>query len=578
MLDFKPDEALARLARIGDLFAPVLKLKQRLPKEFSSLSSATPQRKVRGSLTDYDAKRNFARTAEPAPAAPRRSTQGSKRRFVVQKHAASHLHYDFRLEMHDVLKSWAVPKGLPLTESETRTAFQTEDHPIEYLQFEGIIPPGEYGGGTVMVWDIGTYEVLEGNYWKGFLSIFLSGKKLKGQWTLQRIDSEDEKMKWLLRKTNGTAKPISARRDDASALTGRTMQKIAGDKSAVWNSNRNGAKADTSKKPQKKRRAPAPHFIKPMKATAVTELPEGDEWIYEVKWDGYRALALKRGDDVRLLSLKEKNLTSDFPAVVEAMSGISADTAVLDGEVVALDAKGCPSFQALQNRASSGRDWQILYYAFDLLNLEGENYTHKPLEERKAKLRELLEGSAVRYNAELAGSADAVLKIVRAAGLEGIVAKQRNSLYRAGTRVTTWLKFKVDKAQEFVIGGYKPDDSSFQSILSGYYDGKKLLFSGKVRQGFNPASRRRLLQTMRPLLTNKCPFDNLPSSRKSHFGEGITAEEMKKLCWLKPKLVAQISFTEWTDYGLLRHATFRGLRDDKEAREVVREAVSNRST
>jgi bifunctional non-homologous end joining protein LigD len=317
----------------------------------------------------------------------------------------------------------------------------------------------------------------------------------------------------------------------------------------------------------------SPEFIKPMKATAVTELPKGDEWIYEVKWDGYRVLALKHGDDVRLLSLKEKNLTSDFPAVAEAVRGLSADTAVIDGEVVAIDPKGCPSFQALQNRGSSGRDWQILYYAFDLLNLEGENYTHKSLQERKAKLRELLEGSAVRYNAELAGSADAVLKTVGAAGLEGVIAKKRDSLYRAGTRVTTWLKLKIDKSQEFVIGGYKPDAGSFQSILSGYYDGKKLLFSGKVRQGFNPASRRRLLHAMRPLLTRKCPFQNLPSSRKSHFGEGITTDEMKELCWLKPKLVAQISFTEWTDYGLLRHATFHGVREDKNAPEVVREVT-----
>lgn len=573
LLDFKPDQALTRLKRVGDLFGPLLTLKQKLPKEFAAIKAPARPRKTRAALADYAAKRNFERTAEPKSDVPRRGTQGSKRRFVVQKHAASHLHYDFRLEMHDVLKSWAVPKGVPLKESETRTAFQTEDHPVEYLQFEGIIPRGEYGGGTVMVWDIGTYEILEGNYWKGFISIFLSGKKLKGEWTVQRIESEDEKTKWLLRKTNGNAKPISEKRHDVSALSGKTMQKIAGEKSAVWQSDRTKDPAATPKKKgAKSHRASAPRFIKPMKATAVTEVPEGDEWIYEVKWDGYRALALKHGGDVRLLSLKEKSLTSDFPTVANAMRAISAETAVIDGEVVAVDAKGCPSFQALQNRASSGRDWQILYYAFDLLNLEGEDYTHKPLEERKAKLRELLEGSAVRYNAELAGSAHAVVKTVRAAGLEGIVAKQRGSLYRAGTRVNSWLKFKIDKSQEFVIGGYKPDAGSFQSILAGYYDGKKLLFAGKVRQGFNPASRRRLLETMRPFLTDQCPFHNLPSSRKSHFGEGITTEDMKALCWLEPKLVAQIGFTEWTDYGLLRHATFRGLRDDKESTVIVREA------
>ena len=283
-------------------------------------------------------------------------------------------------------------------------------------------------------------------------------------------------------------------------------------------------------------------------------------------------VALKHGNGVRLMSLKEKNLTTDFPAVVKAVRGIAAETAMLDGEVVAVDARGCPSFQALQNRASGAHGWQIMYYAFDLLNLEGESYTNKRLGERKAKLRTLIEGSAVRYNAELAGSTAEIVKTVREAGLEGVVAKRRNSLYRAGTRVTSWLKFKIDKRQEFVIGGYKPDAGTFQSILVGYYHGTKLLFAGKVRQGFNPTARRRLLETMRPLLTKKYPFDNLPSSRKSHFGEGITIDEIKELCWLKPKLVAQVSFTEWTNYGLLRHATFHGLRHDKSAREVVRES------
>jgi bifunctional non-homologous end joining protein LigD len=437
-----------------------------------------------------------------------------------------------------------------------------------------IIPRGEYGGGTVMVWDIGTYEVIDGNYWKGFLSLFLAGKKLKGEWTLQRIESEDQKTKWLLRKTNGDAKAITAKAADISALSSRPMEKIAGDKSAVWNSNRSREerRGVLKKKPvNSRRRTAAPRFVKPMKATAVSELPEGNGWIYEVKWDGYRALALKHGNDVRLLSLKEKNLTNDFPAVREAVRGINPDSAVIDGEVVAVDSKGCPSFQALQNRASSGRKWQIVYYAFDLLSLEGEDMTKKPLRERKEKLRTVLRGSDVRYNAELSGSIAAIVATVQSAGLEGIVAKQRDSLYGAGTRATSWLKFKIDKSQEFVIGGYKPDVGSFQSLLIGHYDRKKLVFSGKVRQGFNPTSRRQLIETMRPLLTAECPFDNLPSSRKSHFGEGITAEEMKQLCWLKPRLVAQVGFTEWTDYDLLRHATFHGLRDDKEPSAIVRE-------
>ena len=308
-----------------------------------------------------------------------------------------------------------------------------------------------------------------------------------------------------------------------------------------------------------------------MKATAVTQLPEGEEWIYEVKWDGYRVLALKHGQHVRLLSLKERDLTTDFPGVAQAVRQTRADTALIDGEVVSVDANGCPSFHALQNRATSGREWQILYYAFDLLNLDGNDWTKKPLYERKKKLREILIGSDVRFNADLNGNAETIIRTIQEAGIEGVIAKQRDSVYRAGTRVDSWLKFKVDKAQEFVIGGYKPDAGSFQSILAGYCEADKLIFAGKVRQGFNPASRRRLLEAMRPLLANKCPFDNLPSSRKSHFGEGITADEMKELCWLKPRLVAQVSFTEWTNYGLLRHATFQGLREDKDPREVIRE-------
>jgi len=579
LLDFEPNEALHRLKRVGDLFAPVRELRQKLPKAFASVAAPFKHRSAHGatrftghripkSLSDYEAKRRFTRTTEPTPGSPKRSAQGSRRRFVVQKHAASHLHYDLRLEMHDVLKSWAVPKGLPLKANETHSAFETEDHPIDYLEFEGVIPRGEYGAGTVMVWDLGTYEVIEGNYWKGRLSVFLSGKKLKGQWTLERTGNEDGKTKWILRKTGGNANPISAERTGFSVSSGLTMDEIAGTEK--------GRRSKRTRRLESRRSritplTPAPRFVSPMKATAVSELPKGDDWIYEVKWDGYRVIGLKHGDDARLLSLKEKDLTRDFPDVAEAVRSIRAGTLLIDGEVVALDSKGCPSFQALQNRASLRRDWQIVYYAFDLLNFEGQEWTKKPLHERKEKLSEILDGSDVRYNANLPGSPEEIIQTIKAAGLEGVIAKKRDSLYRTGTRVTTWLKFKINKAQEFVIGGYKPHAGSFQSILVGYYQGQKLLFAGKVRQGFNPYLRAKLFDLMQPCLTSKCPFANLPSSRTSHFGEGITAAEMKELCWLKPKLVAQISFTEWTNYGLLRHATFEGVRNDKEPRAVVRE-------
>lgn len=472
--------------------------------------------------------------------------------------------------MHNVLKSWAVPKGMPLDKHETHSAFETEDHPIEYLEFEGVIPEGEYGGGTIMVWDLGTFEIVDGNYWKGRLSVFLKGTKLKGEWTLERAGDENGKPRWSLRKTGKNAQRIPARRSDSSALSGRTMDEIAGKSPETRKQNRRAA-ISAQRKSAKTKPVAAPRFVRPMKATAVRELPHGDEWIYEVKWDGYRALALKHNENVRLLSLREKDLTHDFPSVSEAVQAIQAGTALIDGEVVAVDSNGCPSFQALQNRASLGRNWQIVYYAFDLLNFEGEDWTKKPLRERKEKLCEILEGSDVRYNANLSGSPEDIIEMIKAAGLEGVIAKKCDSQYRAGTRVTTWVKFKINKAQEFVIGGYKPDASSFHSILVGYYEGKKLLFAGKVRQGFNPHVRARVIEVMRPRLTNKCPFDNLPTSRTSDFGEGITTEEMRELCWLKPELVAQISFTEWTNYGLLRHATFEGLRDEKEPQAVVRE-------
>ena len=586
-LYFSPNEALKRLKKLGDLFAPVLKAKQKLPAPFD-IEEPKPNKTGRRprSLEEYDEKRNFNRTAEPAPEAPRRSRQGSRRRFVVQKHAASHLHYDFRLEMHDVLKSWAVPRNLPLKTEDVRSAFPTEDHPIDYLDFEGVIPQGEYGGGTVMVWDIGTYEVLDGNYWKGALTVFLTGKKLRGEWNLQRTDEGGEKTKWLITKAGKPHKRLTVKQEETSAVTGRTLEQIAGEKTRTWHSNRgedSGGKAKTSRPRvpsslasrslRLDRVSPhrAPQFVPPMKATPVETLPGGDDWIYEVKWDGYRAQALKHGDSVRLLSLKNKPLGTDFPDVITAVSALSAATAVIDGEVVAVNAEGKPSFQMLQNRGSAGREWHIVYYAFDLLNLEGKDLRALPLLERKRQLRELVGGSDVRYSAELSGDPEAVVGSIRNAGLEGVMAKRRDSTYLARTRSPDWLKLRIGHAQEFVIGGYNPDGETFQSLLVGYYEGRKLIFAGKVRQGFNPTSRRKLFETLAPLLTTKCPFANLPSSKKSHFGEGVTADDMKKLKWLKPKLVAQVRFAEWTTYGLLRHATFLGLRDDKDAHEVVRE-------
>ncbi len=586
-LFFAPDAAVARFKRFGDLFAPVLTLRQELPPGFASGGAPKP---AGGKLTQYAAKRNFSRTSEPEPVMPRRSVQGSRRRFVVQKHAAQHLHYDLRLEMHDVLKSWAVPKGVPLQQGDKHSAFATEDHPLEYLGFEGIIPEGQYGGGTVMVWDIGTYEIVAGNYYQGRVTVFLSGRKLKGEWGLRRLE-QDEKTRgkevWILEKTGGNAKRIAAKRMDLSALSGRTMDQIAKERTAVWESDRSGGGPDGSEhaprlpnqrpaavaRPRKPPASsgPAPGFVPAMKPTRVDALPEGPEWIYEVKWDGYRALARKQGEQVELLSLKNNNLAADFPSVVAAVQTLGADIALLDGEIVAVNAKGQPSFQALQNRALLGRDWHVVYYAFDLLNLEGDDLRKLPLEQRKRRLKAVLAGSEVRFSADLPGSAKEIVAVVKKAGLEGVVAKRKDSVYAKGTRSLAWQKLKLEAVQEFVIGGYNPEGASFSSLLAGYYEGGRLMFAGKVRQGYNPSSRGALMKLLRPLKLTRCPFANLPSSKTGHFGEGITQEDMARLQWVQPRLVAQVSFTEWTSYGLLRHATFLGLREDKEPTEVVKE-------
>ncbi len=349
-LYFEPKAALARLESLGDLFSPVVDLKQSVPADLARVIDEQNKHsgRTRKALREYDRKRDFSVTREPAASVPRRSTQGSRRRFVIQKHAASHLHYDFRLEMGGVLKSWAVPKGVPYEPGVRRLASATEDHPLEYLDFEGIIPKGQYGGGTVMVWDIGTYEVIEGNNWKGSLDVFLKGKKVKGEWTLRR-DREKGERAWTLEKVDSRMKPISAKKDDQSALTGRTMAQIASAKNRTWQSNRTAVieppasamqatasaidQSELEKLPRME-----PKFIEPMQAKLVDKLPEGEEWEYEAKLDGYRVLVVKdRG--ITILSRRNNVLTRDFPTVVEGCANLDKGT-VVDGEIIAVDEHG----------------------------------------------------------------------------------------------------------------------------------------------------------------------------------------------------------------------------------------------
>jgi len=309
--------------------------------------------------------------------------------------------------------------------------------------------------------------------------------------------------------------------------------------------------------------------VKPMMAVPSGEPPRGAEWSYEVKWDGYRTQIVKNGPSVTLASRNLKDVTEQFRQVAQAAAQLDAKTALIDGEVVAVDASGRPSFQALHHWATEGL--AIVFYAFDLLHVNGRDLLKTPLDERRALLRDLVGGSALLLSDPLPGTPDDIVDAVRRLQLEGIVAKRRRSLYESGRRSDAWVKVRFAQHQEFVVGGYKPNATQFDSLVVGYYDGKKLLSAGKVRSGFTPASRARVFERLERFVRRRCPFANLPTSKSSHWGEGITAEEMTALVWVTPQVVVEIAFTEWTRDGSLRHASFLGFRDDKLPREVRRE-------
>lgn len=307
-----------------------------------------------------------------------------------------------------------------------------------------------------------------------------------------------------------------------------------------------------------------------MAAQVVQRLPEGDDWMYEVKFDGYRALLLKNGSSVQIRSRNNKDLTRTYPGVRAAGLRLRADTAVIDGELVAVDANGHPSFQALQHR-SAHPGHSILFYAFDLLNLSGKDLTGLRLEQRRAQLPDVIKDSGILLSEELRGTPDRIIEAVQGLGLEGVIAKRKDSRYAAGQRNAAWVKLKLDRQQEFVIGGYRPGPHGVDALLVGFYDGRDLRFAGKVRAGFTPHVRREVFAQLKPLQAARCPFADLPSSKASHWGGGVTAEQMSEMQWVKPKLIAQIRFVEWTEDDHLRHAAFLGLRADKNPKDVTRE-------
>ena len=532
-------------------------------------------------LESYRRKRDFARTAEPGPEAGVESQ--ASLRFVVQKHAARRLHYDFRLEMDGVLKSWAVPKGPSVDPQQKRFAALVEDHPLDYATFEGVIADGNYGAGHVIVWDTGIYspdddhrlsfgdrnaseERMRRQLKSGKLSITLRGHKLRGSWTLVRTAKGPAD--WLLIKhRDAHADPEREVLDhEGSVLSGATITDLRAGRSAglPGRSVREQAQALG-------RRAPYPTTVKPMLARLVDGPFSHPAWLFEPKLDGYRIVAFVQPGGVTLRSRNGKDLTSRLPEVAQELAEQAEEEMVLDGEVVALNSEGLPDFGLLQEAlgrdrrlGSVGPEAPLVYYPFDLLYLAGVSLRQTPLTQRKSLLGQaLVPGEAVRPVEYVEGSGEAFFEAATALGLEGMLAKRKDSNYEPAARSAAWLKVKAVQAQDFVVAGYTPGEgaraSTLGAILVGLYDGGKLQFAGRVGSGFDQAELDRLLTMMAPLHTRRCPFGTTPDL------QGSAAQ------WVRPNLVARVKFSQWTKDGLLRAPVFEGLRADASPRAVIRE-------
>ena len=553
-------------------------------------------------LAHYHAKRDFRKTPEPhGRVAPRKQKALS---YLIQKHAASHLHYDFRLELDGVLLSWAVPKGPSLDPADKRLAMHVEDHPLEYGGFEGTIPKGQYGGGTVMLWDRGSWEPVgdpRAGYRKGHLKFDLDGEKLKGRWALIRTHGSKYGGKaeaWLLVKDTDefARRGVDARVVEAepdSALSGRSIAAIAGAGEHEWNSNRSvkenvragalagrapskaNGRAKKTEKPPAASKVPAdvhgakrvaqPDRISPTLATLVDKPAQGDDWIHEIKYDGYRIVARLTGGKVRLLSRNGKDWTDKFAAIAGQVKKIKAKSAWLDGEVCAVDAKGRSSFQGLQNALNGSGANALVYFIFDLPYLDGYDLRGAALSERKRLLEALLEcsGTLLRYSPDVRGSGGEVYRQACSMSLEGIVSKRLDSAYGSGLRTRNWVKVKCSLRQEMVIGGFTDPQGSrsgFGALLLGVHANGKLRYAGKVGTGFDDKLLVDLRAKLDRLETDAAPFVNPPRGY-----------EARGAHWVEPKLVAEVQFTEWSEAGALRHPSFLGLRADKKAAEVVRE-------
>ena len=563
-------------------------------------------------LTKYKAKRNFKESPEPTGG----KSDIEKLRFVIQKHDASHLHYDFRLEMEGVLKSWAVPKGPSTDPDVKRLAMMVEDHPYDYRNFEGIIPSG-YGAGTVIVWDEGFYELADANgkdkktqdkelrkgIYSGKLHIVLHGKKLKGEYTLVKTHGRGENA-WLLFKIKDkyvSKEDITLK--DKSVVSKKTLaqlektttnfygakrvkeSKVKSKKETALNkradvktaSDKNKKDSETEKKTStdkilnEGRRAKFPVKLTPMLATLVDKPFDDEEWQYEIKWDGYRTIALCKKSKVELKSRNDKSFNEKFYPVYKAVQDWNIN-AVVDGEVVVLDENGKSDFGALQNWRSEA-DGEIYFYVFDILWLNGKDLMQLPLSERRIVLKQIIpENNIIRLSENFEVSGIEFFETAKKMGLEGIIAKKSGSTYSSGIRSKEWLKIKANKRQEMVIGGYtKNDDSSksFSSLLLGVYEKGKLIYTGKVGTGFNNKQQIEMLKQFKSYITKSPPFTELPDINKpSRFRPD---PPHATAVWMKPELVCEVSFTEMTADGIMRHPSFEAMRIDKKAKDVTRE-------